>query len=134
MYDRIVKMLTTFFATRPIWGLFPLRIVFALVLIFETDGLFFPLAIFVAVFLIMGFLGRAMGGILLLASLPMFFTGAIGAADALFFVTSLTLLMSGPGRFSLDRYIARKILEQFPNHKKELYVIAETPFTDRWYE
>lgn len=134
MYDRLVKILTTFFATRPIWGLFPLRIVFALVLVFETDGRFFSLAVFVAAFLVTGFLGRAIGGILVLATIPMFINGAIGAADALFFVISLTLLMSGPGRFSLDRYIARKILEQFPNHKKELYVIAETPFTDKWYE
>jgi len=134
MYDRLVKILTTFFATRPIWGLFPLRIVLALVLVIETNGAFFPLAVFVAAFLITGFLGRAIGGILVLTSIPIFLTGGIGAADALFFVISITLLMSGPGRFSLDRYIARKILQQFPNHKKELYVIAETPFTERWYE
>jgi hypothetical protein len=134
MYEHLIKLLTTFFATRPIWGLFPLRIVLALVLVLESHGAFFTLAVFAAALLVTGFLGRLVGAMLVIISIPMFLVSPIGAAEAFFLVISVTLFMSGPGRFSLDRYIARHILNHFPNYKKELYVIAETPYTDRWYE
>lgn len=43
------------------------------------------------------------------------------------------ILFSGAGRFSVDRYIARRLLKKHPNKKKELYCIAETTYT-KWWE
>lgn len=55
--------------------------------------------------------------------------------DLLLFAIAAMISFSGPGRFSIDRWIARKILEKHPNPhtKHDLYVIAETRHT-AWYE
>ncbi|MFH1433444.1 MAG: TQO small subunit DoxD, partial [Candidatus Uhrbacteria bacterium] len=117
-----------------IWGLFPVRVAFGLILVLETTGPMYPAAVLIALFVIMGFLGRVVGAVMVMVAISMLFTSGIATTDIFIFAISVMLLMSGPGRFSVDRWIARRILERYPNPKKELYVIAETPYTDRWYE
>jgi len=134
MFDRAIKVITVIFATRPIWGLFPVRVAFGLMLVLETTGPMQPAAIFIALLVISGFLGRVVGAIMVMVSISMLFNGGIVTSDVFIFAISVMLLMSGPGRFSVDRWIARRILERYPNQKKELYVLAETPYLDRWYE
>ncbi len=134
MIDRAIKLITVIFATRPIWGLFPVRVAFGLILVLETTGPMLPAAVVIALLVIMGFLGRIVGAIMVMVSISMLFNGGIATMDVLIFAISVMFLMSGPGRFSVDRWIARRILVKYPNSKKELYVIAETPYIDRWYE
>lgn len=55
------------------------------------------------------------------------------STQVLLFAIAAMLLFSGAGRFSIDRYLARKLLKKFPNKTKELYCIAETPYT-KWWE
>ncbi|MBU0531655.1 hypothetical protein KJ910_04175 [Patescibacteria group bacterium] len=130
----MITFITILFSTRPIWGLFPVRVAFGLILVLETTGPMYPAAVLIALFVIMGFLGRVVGAVMVMVAISMLFTSGIATTDIFIFAISVMLLMSGPGRFSVDRWIARRILERYPNPKKELYVIAETPYTDRWYE
>ena len=131
MFDRLEKVVLTIFATRPIWGLFPVRTAFGLLIFLESMTV---LPGIMAGMIVLGLLGRVVGGVMVLAFLPVLVQGGVEVTDALFLSISTMFLMSGSGRFSLDRLISRSLLKRYPNPKKELYVIAETPFTDRWYE
>jgi putative oxidoreductase len=52
----------------------------------------------------------------------------------LLIMLSLMFAMSGSGLFSLDRVVARHLLSKHPNVKHQAYIIAETPYRERWYE
>ncbi len=134
MFDHAIRIILTVFATRPIWGLLPVRIAFGLLLVLESPGSMFWPACIIGLLVILGFLGRIVGAVMVLAAAAMLAGGGIATDDLFFLAISIMLLMSGPGRFSIDRLIARRLLERYPNPKKELYVIAETPYIDRWYE
>ena len=131
MFDKLEKIVLTVFATRPIWGLFPVRIAFGLLIFLDSMTV---LPGIMAGMIVLGLLGRVVGGVMVLAFLPILAQGGVEVTDVLFLSISTMFLMSGSGRFSLDRLISRSLLKRYPNPKKELYVIAETPFTDRWYE
>lgn len=60
--------------------------------------------------------------------LPLGWDAGVGL-ELLMFATAGMLLLSGAGRFSLDRAIARRVLKRYPNVKHEAYVIAETIYT-----
>jgi uncharacterized membrane protein YphA (DoxX/SURF4 family) len=64
--------------------------------------------------------------------IPFAFSGDLQTQTLLFGIASL-LMFSGPGRYSVDGLIARKILKKYPIEKWRLYVYAETPIT-KWYE
>jgi uncharacterized membrane protein YphA (DoxX/SURF4 family) len=64
--------------------------------------------------------------------IPFAFSGHLQTQLLLFGIASL-LMFSGPGRYSIDGLIARKILKKYPIEKWRLYVYAETPIT-KWYE
>lgn len=40
---------------------------------------------------------------------------------------------SGAGRYSIDHYLAKRILKEHPTKKWEIYCYAETPYT-KWWE
>ena len=65
--------------------------------------------------------------------IPLGFSGDV-RLEVLIFAMASMMLFSGAGRFSVDRWIARKLLEKYPNKKWEHYCIAETPYCDHWYE
>ena len=91
-------------------------------------------------FIIPGFMARFVGfGIMIemilsifLERIPLGFEGDIRLSMLLFAISTM-VFFSGAGRFSVDRAIARKLLDKFPNKKRELYILAETPYT-KWYE
>ncbi|MFA5945324.1 MAG: DoxX family protein [Patescibacteria group bacterium] len=64
--------------------------------------------------------------------IPFAFTHDLQAQILLVGIASL-LMFSGPGRYSVDGLIARKILKKYPIEKWKVYVYAETPLT-KWYE
>lgn len=131
MINQVHKTVLTIFATRPIWGLFPVRIAFGMLIFLENMTI---LPGIMAAMIVFGFLGRVVGAAMVFAFLPLLARGGIEVIDVIYLSISAMFLMSGSGRFSLDRLISRSLLRRHPNPKKELYVIAETPFTDRWYE
>ncbi len=51
----------------------------------------------------------------------------------LLFGIAAMMSFSGAGRYSIDHYLAKKILKQHPTKKWELYCYAETPYT-KWWE
>lgn len=65
--------------------------------------------------------------------IPLGFQGDVRLEMLLFSIATM-IFFSGPGRFSVDRYIARKLLKKYPSKKWEHYVIAETPHCEHWYE
>lgn len=153
-------------ATRPMWGMFPLRLVFGPMLILEglsryllirqdpmswlselpgetafTIILLFSIIEIVGGALItVGFLTRfmaffimfEMGTVIVLERIPLDFSYSLQTQILLLAIASM-MMFSGAGRFSIDRYIARGLLKKIPNMKKELYCIAETPYT-KWWE
>lgn len=73
-----------------------------------------------------------MATVIVLERIPLDFSYSLQAQILLLAIASM-MLFSGAGRFSVDRYIARQLLKKIPNMKKELYCIAETPYT-KWWE
>lgn len=65
--------------------------------------------------------------------IPLGFQGEV-RLELLIFAMSTMIFFSGSGRYSVDRWIARRMLKKYPNKKWEHYCIAETPYCDRWYE
>lgn len=160
------KILLTLLATRPMWGMFPLRTIFGILLILggaarftmakngsealigQIPGEFaLMLIIFFAIVEILGGalslvgLGQRAVGLLIVVEMsvaifieriPLDFSRDLQTQVLLFAIASM-VLFSGAGRFSLDRYFARKLLVKYPSKKKELYCIAETPYT-KWWE
>lgn len=153
-------------ATRPMWGMFPLRLVFGPMLILEGlsryllirqdpaswlselpgETAFTIIFIFSIIEIVggalitVGFLTRfmaffimfEMATVIVLERIPLDFSYSLQAQILLLAIASM-MLFSGAGRFSVDRYIARQLLKKIPNMKKELYCIAETPYT-KWWE
>lgn len=160
------KVLTTLLATRPMWGMFPLRTIFGVMLILEGMSRFAiakhnPEAIIgqipgewalvlVVIFSVIeigsgllsliGFAQRLVGllivtemsFVIFVERVPIDVSRDLQTQILLFAIASM-VLFSGAGRFSIDRYLARQLLKTFPNKKKELYCIAETPYT-KWWE
>ncbi len=54
--------------------------------------------------------------------------------NILLLAIAIMFALAGSGLFSIDRAIARSLLKKIPNIKHEAYVIAETPYRERWYE
>ena len=94
------------------------------------------------VLIIPGFLTRLAGGLLVIEMiisitierLPFGFSGSGLSLELLLFAISGMLFLSGAGRFSVDRAIARRMLKVCPNVKHEAYVVAETIHTNFWLE
>ncbi|MEK7105221.1 MAG: DoxX family protein [Patescibacteria group bacterium] len=91
--------------------------------------------------IIPGFLSRIVGFTVIIEMIFSIFTeripvGFVGDVrlEMLLFSIAAMILFSGPGRFSVDRWIARKLLAKYPSKKWEHYVIAETPHCEHWYE
>lgn len=68
-----------------------------------------------------------------LERIPIGFQGNV-KLEMLMLAASALFLFSGGGRFSVDRGIARKLLKKAPSKKWEHYLIAETPYCEKWYE
>ncbi|MFH1712557.1 MAG: DoxX family protein [Patescibacteria group bacterium] len=166
MKDDLRKIWLTMTATRPMWGMFPMRIIFGVMLIlgglsrfllFQQDPLsllasipgatafaiiviFSVIEIIGGVFMVSGFLSRFISFFIIvemmmsiaIERIPLDFSRDLQTQVLILAIASM-ILFSGAGRFSVDRYIARRLLDKFPNKKKELYCIAETPYT-RWWE
>jgi uncharacterized membrane protein YphA (DoxX/SURF4 family) len=64
--------------------------------------------------------------------IPLAFSHDLQTQILLVGIASL-LTFSGPGRYSIDGLIARKILKKHPSDKWNIYVYAETPLT-KWWE
>lgn len=166
MKKKTAKILTTLLATRPMWGMIPLRTVFGVLLVLEGVSRFTvarkgseafidqlpgetALAIII-VFAVVEIIGGVMSmvgiaqrlvGLLIVIEMsiaifieriPLDFSRDLQTQVLLFAIAAM-VLFSGAGRFSLDRYLARQLLKKHPNKKKELYCIAETPYT-KWWE
>ena len=102
--------------------------------------LLFAIVEFIAALMIIpGFLTRVAGFLLvvelavsiIVERLPLGFGNL--QFELLLFVVANMLFMSGAGRYSVDRGIARKLLKKYPSQKHEAYTIAETPYC-KWYE
>ncbi|MEK9130662.1 MAG: DoxX family protein [Patescibacteria group bacterium] len=65
--------------------------------------------------------------------IPLGFQGDV-RLEVLIFAMCTMIFFSGSGRYSVDRWIARRMLKKTPNKKWEHYCIAETPYCERWYE
>lgn len=65
--------------------------------------------------------------------IPLGFSGDI-RLEILIFAVATMIFFSGAGRYSVDRWIARRLLKKYPNKKWEHYCIAETPYCEHWYE
>lgn len=138
-------VLITLFKTRPIWGLIPVRLAFGLICLshgfmyLSVEGqlgwAFINLAI--GALVVVGLLIRVIG---LLLAVELVISIVIGMFsydreffdlqfELLFLSASLLLFLSGAGRFSVDRAIARRLLKRSPDVKHEAYVIAETIYT-----
>lgn len=91
--------------------------------------------------MIPGFLARFAGFLLvieMIASitierLPLGFEEVGLPFELLLFAVAGMFLISGAGRMSFDRAIARRLLCRCPDEKHEAYIVAETIYT-RWYE
>lgn len=160
------KILTTLLATRPMWGMVPLRTIFGVLLVLEGVSRFtmarhgsaalidqLPGETALAIIIVFSVI-EICGGILSVVGLAQRLVGLLIVVEmsmaifferiplnfsrdlstqVLLFAIAAMVLFSGAGRFSIDRYLARKLLKKFPNKKKELYCIAETPYT-KWWE
>ncbi|HBL39557.1 TPA: hypothetical protein DDZ10_02695 [Candidatus Uhrbacteria bacterium] len=92
--------------------------------------------------IIPGFLTRAAGFVLVvemivsitIERLPLGFSGSGLPFELLLFAVAGMLFLSGAGRFSIDRAIARRLLARAPNEKHEAYIVAETLHTRYWFE
>jgi putative oxidoreductase len=165
MNQKTEKILLTLLASRPMWGMFPLRIMFGVTLVlmglarftlFRSDpGAFiaalpgdfaFAVIVFFAAVEIIGgllsFMGlgmRFVGTFIMIEMTIAIFIERIPLAfhdlqtQVLLFAIATLLFFSGGGRFSLDRVLAKRLLVKYPDKKKELYLIAETPYT-KWWE
>lgn len=88
-----------------------------------------------------GFLSRAVGFVIMieltlsifLERIPLGFSGNI-RMEMIMLAVSAMIFFSGGGRFSVDRWIARRLLKHAPSKKWEHYLIAETPYCEKWYE
>lgn len=160
------KVWLTLTATRPMWGMIPLRIVFGTMLVLEGLSRYLlirqdpatwlsalpgemAVAIVIAfgvieivggILIIPGFLSRFIGFFIVLEMsltialerIPLDFSYSLQTQVLLLAMASM-IMFSGAGRYSIDRYIARRLLKRIPSLKKELYTIAETPYT-KWWE
>src|SRR3989304_981899 len=126
-----MNKLIPLFATRPMWGIVPVRIAFGLVLMMSGTEIFSSvsptvgiLTVLLGTAMILGLFCRIVGTIItiiaisnafLISSLEAFVNGGVlnifGLAFALMFV------FSGAGRFSVDRAIARRLLKKYPSKK-----------------
>ncbi len=140
--------------TRPTWGLIPVRVAFGFVLIIEalrhaesitadTLGItvtIIAIELFAGILSIPGILTRFVGAavivetIISLTSLrvPDVLVDDLPARILLLGIATL-LLTSGAGRHSIDHWWSIRLLKRFPNKKKELYCVAETPLC-KWWE
>lgn len=92
--------------------------------------------------IIPGFLTRAAGFVLVvemivsitIERLPLGFSGSGLPFELLLFAVAGMLFLSGAGRYSVDRAIARRLLAKCPNEKHEAYIVAETVHTRYWFE
>jgi len=99
------------------------------------------LQFFGGVLIIPGFLSRMVGFVMVielilsifLERIPLGFHGNI-RMELIMFAVSTMIFFSGGGRFSVDRWIARRLLKHAPSKKWEHYLIAETPYCEKWYE
>jgi uncharacterized membrane protein YphA (DoxX/SURF4 family) len=143
-------LLITFFKTRPMWGMIPIRLIygslityaaFQNILFLERGGAFELVCklieLIAGVLIVFGFLTRLAGFFLMV---EIFFFVVIEQVsfgqylwDAQFgllvFSIACLFIISGAGRFSADRAIARRMLRCRPDTKHEAYVIAETIYT-----
>ncbi|MDA0207832.1 MAG: DoxX family membrane protein [bacterium] len=165
MKHRTEKALLTLLATRPMWGMIPLRIIFGVSLILsglsrftfvrqtsdtilaELPGefalgliIFFSVVEIIAGLLsVSGLFARAVGTIVLIEmSVAIFLERVIIdfrdlQTQVLLVAIASILFFSGGGRYSLDQIFAKKLLKKHPNKKKELYLLAETPYA-KWWE
>lgn len=91
--------------------------------------------------IIPGFLSRVVGFVIVielilsifLERIPLGFQGNI-RMELMMLAVAAMLTFSGGGRFSVDRGIARRLLKDAPSKKWEHYLIAETPYCEKWYE
>ena len=166
MKAKTAKVWTTLLATRPMWGMFPMRTIFGVTLFLgglerftvvrhhstaiidqiPGEWALTLIAVFAIVEIVGGILSvlglaQRLVGLMIVVEMslaiflervPLNFDRALSTQVLMFAIASM-LLFSGAGRFSIDRYFARKLLLKFPNKKKELYCIAETPYT-KWWE
>ncbi len=92
--------------------------------------------------MIPGFLTRVAGFLLvieMIASitierLPLGFAGSGLPFELLLFSVAGMFFLSGAGRFSADRAIAKRLLRRCPSEKHEAYIVAETLHTRYWFE
>ncbi|MBI2485194.1 DoxX family protein [Candidatus Uhrbacteria bacterium] len=93
------------------------------------------------VLMIPGFLTRLAGFLLVIEMivsitierLPLGFEEIGLSFELLLFAVAGMFLISGAGRFSVDRAIAKRLLCHCPDEKHEAYIVAETIYT-RWFE
>ncbi|MEK7665678.1 MAG: DoxX family protein [Patescibacteria group bacterium] len=91
--------------------------------------------------IIPGFLSRIVGFVIMIElilsiffeRIPLGFMGNI-RMELIMLAVATMMMFSGAGRFSIDRLIARRLLKCAPSKKWEHYMIAETPYCDKWYE
>lgn len=165
MKKQTEKAMLTLLATRPMWGMIPLRIIFGVSLILSglsrftlvrqtSDTLlaelpieyglgitifFSVIEILAGLLAISGLFSRAVGTIVIFEmSLAIFLERVIVdfrdlQTQVLLFAIASILFFSGGGRYSIDQYLAKKLLKKHPNKKKELYLLAETPYA-KWWE
>lgn len=93
------------------------------------------------VLIIPGLFSRAVGFVIVielilsifLERIPLGFAGNI-RMELMMLAVAAMIMFSGGGRFSVDRGIARRLLKRAPSKKWEHYLIAETPYCEKWYE
>ena len=139
-----MNKLIPLFATRPMWGIVPVRIGLGLILFmvgvayYTGGGNFLPaiVALLSGIFMFFGFLCRIVGAaVVVMFILTISWDLFVGEPMFLFIeVAILMFVFSGAGRFSVDRAIARRLLKKYPSKKWGAYVIAETPYCEHWYE
>ena len=140
------------FRTRPMWGMIPLRVLFALVVIASAlwsmksaegnQQIVFAIQMFAGLLLIPGFLARPAGLFMAATSATLLFMGALPnvypafenvTTQVLMLAISFMLFVSGAGRHSVDHWISCRVLKACSIKKWEAYCLAETPYT-KWWE
>lgn len=102
--------------------------------------LFSVIEIVAGILIIPGLFSRFAGGIvmvqmtvaLFLEGIPLEFTRDMQTQILLIGIASM-IFISGAGRHSMDWIVARELLKKYPSKKREIYTLAETPFT-KWWE
>lgn len=116
--------------TRPMWGLIPLRVIYGVIVLQLSAqyGLVWAVA---GLLVIPGVMTRLAG--LAMTVVLLFGTPLDPQLHWLLLGISLLLVVSGPGRHSVDHWLALRHLRKHPSKKWSLYCLAETPYT-KWWE